>query len=295
MIDFISRVVGRVTTAVIQPRVPSLYEPPRAYSGPLWTGSGRAKADREYESDTAIESESGHVSSRPQLEPLRVVHDSLRELPKESEHERPRLTIRHSRLITRSPSLHQVERKHVGLGSPATAPAVPVSINGVLEQAKSADEATASQPRPTVATRAGRTSLPLRSSVERGEHLSFASEETNSPLRSASRSQIESSHARNQNKAPILPATAAAARIEPAAQLQAGSVRKASGGYLNSANSSPSLPDRLASEPTIEVTIGRVEVRAVVASPTPRRAERPRTKPSLSLDDYLKQRTRGKR
>jgi hypothetical protein len=38
--------------------------------------------------------------------------------------------------------------------------------------------------------------------------------------------------------------------------------------------------------PTIHVSIGRVEVRAVQPPPKPRRAERPA--PSLSLDEYLK-------
>ena len=55
---------------------------------------------------------------------------------------------------------------------------------------------------------------------------------------------------------------------------------------------SPQVPftRRQPSEPTIQVTIGRVEVRAVSAPPTlSSRASRPAT-PKLSLDDYLKSR-----
>ena len=49
-------------------------------------------------------------------------------------------------------------------------------------------------------------------------------------------------------------------------------------------------------QPTIQVTIGRIEVRAVT-TPPPSPAPRERKKPqaSLSLDDYLKQRTAGQR
>ena len=59
--------------------------------------------------------------------------------------------------------------------------------------------------------------------------------------------------------------------------------------------SAPGLPR--APQPTvIRVTIGRIEVRAVtlppVAPPAPRPAPRA---PSLSLDDYLKERRGGKR
>jgi hypothetical protein len=48
-------------------------------------------------------------------------------------------------------------------------------------------------------------------------------------------------------------------------------------------------------EPTIQVTIGRVDVRAVVAPPAPVKAPRPSPAPSLTLNDYLKQRQEGRR
>jgi hypothetical protein len=53
----------------------------------------------------------------------------------------------------------------------------------------------------------------------------------------------------------------------------------------------PSTPD-----PTVQVTIGRVEVRAVTppAQPQPGLTTRPR-KPALSLDDYLRRRKEGRR
>jgi hypothetical protein len=47
-------------------------------------------------------------------------------------------------------------------------------------------------------------------------------------------------------------------------------------------------------EPTIQVTIGRIEVRAVMHQ-TSKPQQREAPKPKLSLDDYLRQRTEGKR
>jgi len=56
-----------------------------------------------------------------------------------------------------------------------------------------------------------------------------------------------------------------------------------------SAQPSASLP----TEPTVHVTIGRVEIRAVAAAATPTRAAPP--KPALSLSDYLQRRDGGRR
>lgn len=52
----------------------------------------------------------------------------------------------------------------------------------------------------------------------------------------------------------------------------------------------PKLPEAQTPEPTIEVTIGRIEIRAAVPDSKPQ--VKPRTHvPALSLQDYLKQRT----
>ncbi len=54
--------------------------------------------------------------------------------------------------------------------------------------------------------------------------------------------------------------------------------------------------EKSASEaPTIRVTIGRIEVRAVTTPQPSRRPVPKKTAPSLSLDDYLKQRSEGRR
>jgi hypothetical protein len=47
------------------------------------------------------------------------------------------------------------------------------------------------------------------------------------------------------------------------------------------------LPPRRAPEPTVHVTIGRVDVRAVKADEPTERPKRSRPAPRMSLDDYL--------
>jgi hypothetical protein len=46
-------------------------------------------------------------------------------------------------------------------------------------------------------------------------------------------------------------------------------------------------------EPVVQVTIGRIEVRAVQPSP-PSRLRAPRPRPKLSLSDYLRERDGGR-
>ncbi|WP_028580788.1 hypothetical protein [Desulfogranum japonicum] len=57
----------------------------------------------------------------------------------------------------------------------------------------------------------------------------------------------------------------------------------------------PFSPPAEPAQPTIQVTIGRVEVRAVKPPAAPPQVPRPAPTPSLALDDYLKQRREGRR
>lgn len=50
-----------------------------------------------------------------------------------------------------------------------------------------------------------------------------------------------------------------------------------------------------AQRPTITVSIGRIEVRAVMPPGSPVTTPTPRLQPTLSLDDYLRERTEGRR
>ena len=86
--------------------------------------------------------------------------------------------------------------------------------------------------------------------------------------------------------------------LAPEAQLlkPASAIPQDRAAPLSSAAPSPAEPaGTQESAPTIKITIGRVDVRAITpAQPTPRRAPATRG-PALSLDDYLKQRSGGQR
>lgn len=90
---------------------------------------------------------------------------------------------------------------------------------------------------------------------------------------------------------------------DPLAQTPAASLLRPRDSSMPSFPAQPSVIDKLLQErnnaqtlpPTIKVTIGRIEVRAVTTPPTQAPRQRRKQQPSLSLDDYLKQRAGGQR
>ncbi len=102
---------------------------------------------------------------------------------------------------------------------------------------------------------------------------------------------------------PVRPSRAPVARIvarpsvEPPAELAAVRLGEIAPARLRetarrSDPSGPRLPADRPAVPSVQVSIGRVEVRAVFAPP-PLPSRRPSPAPTLSLDDYLKQREKG--
>jgi hypothetical protein len=101
----------------------------------------------------------------------------------------------------------------------------------------------------------------------------------------------------------LVPASAPVARLE-ASDPAPGATRvpwepgsrdhDAVRGPARVAASSADVP-RASAPPPIRVTIGRVDVRAVVPAPQARRAAVPATPPPVSLDEYLRRRDRGDR
>ena len=84
------------------------------------------------------------------------------------------------------------------------------------------------------------------------------------------------------------PNRAAAVQFQPAA----GALRSArSEGAWSQHRAQRSTPH----ESPINITIGRVEVRAIMPAPSARRAVPAKPRATLSLDDYLKRRDRGRR
>jgi hypothetical protein len=66
--------------------------------------------------------------------------------------------------------------------------------------------------------------------------------------------------------------------------------------YIEPAAPAPAKPGAMPEPPpTIQVRIGRVEVRAIMSPAPPPRPKPPRRGPTLSLDEYLKQRNGGQR
>lgn len=79
-------------------------------------------------------------------------------------------------------------------------------------------------------------------------------------------------------------------RVSPASSLRSFSAQQAI--ISTQEKVQPQAPK----PPTIQVTIGRIEVRAVTMPPPPQAPRsRKKSQPSLSLDDYLKQRSGGQR
>jgi hypothetical protein len=72
-------------------------------------------------------------------------------------------------------------------------------------------------------------------------------------------------------------------------------IRPQPNGKLERGPREPDVPAQEPPAPTIRVNIGRIEVRAIMPPPTPpaRREMPARSSPTLSLDDYLKQRNGG--
>lgn len=87
------------------------------------------------------------------------------------------------------------------------------------------------------------------------------------------------------------------------AQTSAASLLRPGDTSARSFPAHPSVIDKLPQErsnaqtlpPTIRVTIGRIEVRAVSTPPAQAPRQRRKSRPSLSLDDYLKQRASDQR
>jgi len=220
MSDYLSNLAAKSLdlTGVIQPRLASLFEPPRAAGGPV----GRPP------------------QSRPLAANMRV--------PFDVSHEPPRGLTTPPGLPTAAQSFVPKTPQQPGPDRPTLAPAA-------------AGDATGAAPPRGVAE--GQRQPALEPAIPRPDlspvHTQRAPMSATVVVRPHMMSHIE----------PIRP-------VGPAPAVLAEAMRKAA--------------------PTIQVTVGRIEVRAI----TPPAPPAPRTKPArpgpaLSLVDYLKQRSEGRR
>lgn len=139
--------------------------------------------------------------------------------------------------------------------------------------------------------------------IRRGQQDSAATSKANPPVEPARRDQ------RNSLLAPTIQPPAA----PPLARISTPAAPPSLGGRDATQAASPvrpPLPSRAEgirgtkspepiqsaspSQPAVQVSIGRVEVRAVFPEPPARRPASPRSRPTVSLDDYLNRRNRGR-
>jgi hypothetical protein len=112
--------------------------------------------------------------------------------------------------------------------------------------------------------------------------------------------RIIEGHSRANKHEPEAPgvATEQALSSDPLEQTSAASLLRPGDSSAPSFPAQPGVIDKLAQErdnaqslpPTIKVSIGRIEVRAVTTPPAQAPRQRTKPQPSLSLDDYLRQR-----
>jgi hypothetical protein len=302
MSDFLSRIVGRSIgpSQGIQPRVPSLYEPLGKGSGPLWARhdfeeEARRTPENEIDAGRALVSEddSGRPSLFRPMEPSRHARHGqpaafVSEAQPTEEFE-PAGSLEPARRVLQSDA--EVSRE---TGSRL------VNLRGTLRPREVAmvsenfSDNPALVPLPTE---------PARSSLYRLATRNGAASNFEDAGRPAVGSRVV------QLSSQSLIAELAKANSANRSDLPTSSLMPAvkSGMLVVPSASRPQIPEdpevtnaeavpynSTAAEPAIRVSIGRVEVRAVFPPPPPRRAQPTRPKPSLSLDDYLKQRNGGR-
>jgi len=292
MTDFLKNLIGRSrgTIEVAQPRIPSLFEPYRRGEGLLGSVPGLAgsRADAASPAPPGADSGADRTPLPPRTPTFRtspLSPDAL-EGPTSADESEPSRPVMSANLEgTPWPSLapHRLER-----------PAPPGQNQGSTTDAEiSPVQSAAPGPSPE-------SSAPARSAWNRvvlpgvdpsPQNLTGSLESRPSPPPRATPGglgQIE--HAQNvtPGASPSLLPSLLALQASPLRAAVRPPIAPRAGG-----------PDRVAvsapAPPSVQVSIGRVEVRAVFPEPAARRAPLPKSKPMIPLGEYLNQRQRGKR
>ena len=320
MSDFLSRLVGRAMgrTPVVRPRLASLYEAGPAVSGAPESGFGEPRAPDdsprlESTEETAADApsprrsrdeapgadpEASAVPRRPGDADAAVAGPSVSERPR---HDAPsRVAVRASKPAATEPPSDASRPSPTETPDPPEAgarsrrPARPTPAGRVTPQ----DVRESRPPRP-VREGAG----PPAETADRPEALAVPS-----PTR---RAPAEGPTPRRPDATPAAPSVGnsdevADRRLRPAVTaVPEGRAERAPAidGDFRRAADRPATPraetrkratSPPAREPTIQVTIGRIEVRAVTPPAQPAKPKKP-TAPRLSLDDYLRRRDEERR
>jgi hypothetical protein len=280
----------------VRPRLPSLFEPP-AYPSTLPHGQSESVAPLDVESIEFVSEINAPSETRRSYE-TRANTPSPR--PQASNDEIPNTVWRGRQRITSS-SKQSPESTSDETGEDSSQvvathiQALPSTPKATRTDAASATPSPSAAPEETAPPRQNvrRPSPPLTASFERQDK---ASEQIVSPRLEPStidatrvdstKNDIESVESVVGLAKNGIESTKNSLVFQPrvAALVENRRERDDSSPPLQSPASEP--------PPVINVTIGRIEVRAAVASNAPRRPE-PSVKPLLSLDEYLRRRARG--
>lgn len=281
MSNFLNNLVGRTrgTLGVIQPRLPSLFEPSRRGEGfGTWLG-----ATKPYMQATATvtphDRQRPSPSSLPGIERPKAQPEPDLEGPWRAE-SRPPVLVPH-RVVPPDPE-EAISRR--------TAPDN-LTIARVSATSQNPGQAAASGGFPAL------TGLPggrdqQRAAAPHIHRTFFGNSAVNRELRTAlgSRQTESGTQERPSHPQPEMtrteistPTAAGRSSVRPPVFERAGAPRTSE------------LSPRASAAPAIQVSIGRVEVRAVFPAASVRRPAPARSRPTMSLDDYLSRHPGGRR
>ena len=275
MSDFLRNLIGRSlgTLEVVRPRVPSLYEPYRQGGGVLRARPGRL--DPGFESTT----ETDHG---PETNPA----------PEASSAASPSLAAM-DRAISRPRMRQDMLPRSQGPSGEAAADAHPAA--DPRPAAMPASALPYLTPRAVVRPPAApAVRIPLRDIVKADSIAQPSALAANiEPDLPATGLVFD-----GKNQVPTISAPSAAGMALLATNPAPPAIRPVRPSIVPRAGS-PRIPTALspadATPPTVQVSIGRVEVRAIFPEPQTRRPAPPRPRPAVSLDDYLNRRNGGRR
>lgn len=321
MSDFVSRLVGRDLgpSGTVQPRVPSLFEPRRTGSGPLWPrgfpgpdtthalqnenevdlecdsspkddGLGDSRLPEQFrkapsqrltfvrDEPPTVESQWAHRSEPPALPSAAQARLETAVTESGSGPDPVRSFSGQRRRREAATRSNEASNKAASAASPTGAAEVPLARLSRMPSRARPDGANSATTASSASVTAVLADVTAPEPASRGAMI-------------APRSSDSVGSPRESRPLPsLVPATAMAART--LATPSAIPLPSAEHRYLSDFGAQQRVTD---SEPAIRVTIGRVDVRAVLPTPPPRRVQPARPKPGLSLDDYLKRGNRGQR
>jgi len=324
MSDFLANLVGRSLGAseVVQPRVPSVYEPYRRGSGLLGAHPNLPARDTDPQPAVEAGSQDDVKAALINYGTLGLRAPAARATTREgqsSEHEadanaaegfepldssRTARSLSTVRIVARPEQIAatEVPSRHDSTTELSASPIVrPASFQPSLPTAKARTEGTdfiAATPLDTQGDKIEylRPPVALRAVTKQPGSPEMKSETSSSSLGLRRSAEPRTSAEQPLSPAPgaVRPLTWPSLQAHPSPPVT-GAVRPPVTPRPGRAGSPEGLSTSSPPKSGIQVSIGRVEVRAVFPEPPSHRTPPPRSRPTMSLDDYLNRRNRGKR